>query len=131
LANDTDPDGDQLGLGDPPFGEAEGIDPHAKEGKVAFTSPSKAGTYLVEYVAADGHGGTASGVLTVKVDPDSTPQPPVAVDDVVSPGSIVDRKEVEVDVLDNDRDPDGTASALELSIPGEQPNARVVDGKVE
>src|SRR5699024_8595803 len=132
LANDTDPDGDQLGLGDPPFiSSDDGIDPRAKKGKVAFTSPSEPGTYLIEYNAADGHGGSASGLLTVYVDPDSTPEPPVAVDDVVPPSSIVDREKVEVDVLDNDRDPDGTASALEVSIPQDQSNARVVEDQVE
>src|SRR5699024_12413127 len=79
LATDTDPDGDQLSLGDPPFGSSdEGIDPHAKEGKVAFTSPSEPGTYLIEYNAADGHGGSASGLLTVYVDPDSTDRKSVA-----------------------------------------------------
>src|SRR5699024_7031418 len=30
-----------------------------------------------------------------------------------------------------DRDPDGTASALEVSVPGDQPNARVVENQVE
>ena len=131
LENDTDPDGDQLALDDPPFGETDGIEAGVQDGNVAFTAPEEAGTYLVEYNVTDLHGGTAQGLLTVDVDPDATPQAPVAVDDVVPPNEIVDRTEVRVEVLANDYDPDGSREALEVSVPGDQDGVRAVDNQVE
>lgn len=131
LENDTDPDGDQLALDDPPFGDTGGIEPEIQDGNVSFTAPEDEGTYLVEYNATDLHGGSATGLLTVIVDPDSVPQAPVAVDDVVPANAIVDRTEVRVDVLPNDEDPDGSVEALEVSVPDGQDTARAVDGTVE
>src|SRR5699024_6361662 len=61
LENDTDPDGDQLALDDPPFGNTDGIEAEVQDGSVSFTSPQDEGTYLVEYNATDLHGGSAPG----------------------------------------------------------------------
>lgn len=131
LENDTDPDGDQLALDDPAFGNTEGIEAGVQEGNVSFTAPSEEGTYLVEYFATDLHGGNAPGLLTVVVDADSTPQAPVAVDDVVPANAIVDRTEVRIDVLPNDYDPDGSQNSLTVSIPDGQEGVRAVDNQVE
>lgn len=131
LGNDTDPDGDQLALDDPAFGETSGLEPEIQDGNVAITTPAEPGTYLVEYNVTDLHGGTASGLLTVNVDPDSTPQAPVAVDDVVPPNAILDRTEVSVEVLPNDYDPDGSPEGLTVSVPDGQDGVRAVDDMVE
>ncbi|SEE27218.1 hypothetical protein SAMN04488554_1956 [Ruania alba] len=71
LANDTDPDGDLPIVDDPAVSESSVDDVHSREGMLAFTSPSDPGDHLVTYHITDLHGGTASGLLTVTVDPDS------------------------------------------------------------
>ncbi len=129
LANDTDPDGDQLAFDDPAFTEHAGTEPQVRDGEVTLTSPEAAGDYLLTYHVTDLHGGTASGLLTVTVDPDSPLQPPVAIDDVVPPSAILDREVVTVDVLENDSDPDGNVEALTVDIPDDQETATSPDGK--
>ncbi|UFU01738.1 Ig-like domain-containing protein [Ruania suaedae] len=129
LANDTDPDGDQLAFDDPAFSEHPGTDPEVRDGKVALISPESTGDHLITYHVSDLHGGTASGLLTVTVDPDSPLQPPVAVDDVVPPAAILDREVITVDVLENDSDPDGSVEALTVDIPDGQESATSPDGK--
>ncbi|UFU04927.1 Ig-like domain-containing protein [Ruania halotolerans] len=129
LANDTDPDGDLLTFDDPAVSESAIEDVRVREGKLTFLAPSSVGEHLVTYHVSDLHGGTASGLLTVTVDPDSPRLPPVAVDDVVPPAAILERDEVEVDVLANDGDPDGSVESLTVDVPDGQQNARSVDGE--
>ncbi|SED98732.1 Ig-like domain-containing protein [Ruania alba] len=129
LANDTDPDGDLLTFDNPVVSESAVEDVGSRDGKLTFTSPGNAGEHLVTYHVTDLHGGTASGLLTVTVDPDSPRLPPVAVDDVVPPSAILEQDEVEVQVLPNDTDPDGSVEALTVDVPDDQENARSDDGE--
>ncbi|MGY1742154.1 MULTISPECIES: Ig-like domain-containing protein [unclassified Blastococcus] len=129
LANDADPDGDQLVIGGE-FPEAGDLDVRLSGTRVRVVAP-QSGEVTVAYTVEDGRGGEATGYLTVRVDPAAPPQPPVAVDDVVSTDVLVPGAPVPVAVLDNDRDPDGSAEDLTVSVDGGDAVARVDgDGRV-
>ncbi|TDE89965.1 fibronectin type III domain-containing protein [Occultella glacieicola] len=130
LANDTDPDGDQLFFDDPAFSGTGGLEVSIEDGQVAFESPAEAGTYIVTYNVTDRHGGSDTGALTVIVDPDHAPQPPIAVDDVVPASAILGETLVDVVVLENDTDPDGSVEDLEVSIPAGNATAQSVGNNV-
>ncbi|MDR1852686.1 MAG: fibronectin type III domain-containing protein [Propionibacteriaceae bacterium] len=118
LANDSDPDGDEVQL------EAvealdENLNAEMVGSSVALDTPGE-GTYLVDYRIADGRGGFADGLLTVVVDADSPLRSPLARDDVVAVADVpTDGQPVTVDVLANDSDPDGSLAALELTCEDE------------
>src|SRR5690606_38556482 len=124
LINDTDPDGDQLGFGDPAVVDDGGLEVAVEDGMLTFTSPSEEGEYTVLYKADDGHGGQDVGSLTVRVDADAPFVPPVAVDDLVPAIELLDATTVDVDVLDNDYDPDGSNDNLVVSLPVESDAGR-------
>ncbi len=126
LANDADPDGDQLRIsGD--FSDTGGLDVRLSGTRVRVVAPDS-GERTVAYAIDDRHGGEAIGYLTVRVDPQAPPRPPVAVDDVVSTDLLVPGRAVPVAVLDNDSDPDGSAEDLTVSVDGGDAVARV-DGQ--
>lgn len=118
LANDLDPDGDRVQLvegGAKGIGAGADLDISTLGSRVALTSPSTPGIYPVEYRIEDGRGGTATGQLTVDVRLETPLQAPVARDDIVLGSDTAGKSEVVVDVLANDEDPDGAASALKVS----------------
>ncbi len=107
LANDSDPDGDSLGVGLRTSGA------HGKTVKThdTVTYTPKAGFYGTDtftYIVADGRLGHATGTVTVTVAPPSN-FPPKAVDDNVSTRA---GEPVSIDVLSNDTDPEGDAIAI-------------------
>jgi hypothetical protein len=126
LANDTDPDGDDLGLisvGGAAHGTVEIV-----EGKVVYT-PDRgwAGDDTMKYVVSDGTD-TATESLTVttsKAPPVN--RDPVAQDDFADTGA---GQKVTVDVLANDTDPDGDDLTLKSVSDGDHGTALVEDGKV-
>ena len=129
VSNDVDPDGDTLTL------VADSVvptDPTTKvpvevvKGQVALRSPNDEATLRYYYDVGDGRGGTARGVLTVHVSPDAVTRPPVAEDDLVSADQINGKTSLEVDVLANDYDPDG--STQDLKVATSDPNASVTGG---
>ncbi len=135
LANDSDPDGDPVSLlttgKDAPTKPRIGsvvIDPDGQ--RLDFTAPPDAGDTAVSfsYSVSDGRGGSSRGVVTVQVTVAAPPNaPPIVRDDLVKPqkpGSTV-----EVDVLANDRDPDGDIGQAKIAVL-DQPAATVVGGKV-
>lgn len=130
LINDTDPDGDQLGFGDPAVVDDGGLEVAVEDGMLTFTSPSEEGEYTVLYKADDGHGGQDVGSLTVRVDADAPFVPPVAVDDLVPAIELLDATTVDVDVLDNDYDPDGSNDDLVVSLPVESDVELLDDGRL-
>jgi len=123
LDNDLDLDDDVLSLKDD---DVEGlIQPREGNGRaeltedrtaVRFHAPSDIGgepiTVSFSYGVTDGID-VSRGLVVVEVTPDAPkPEPPVAVDDAMTPQ--VAGRTVEVDVLANDRDPDGDKNALKL-----------------
>ena len=118
LANDIDPDGDQLQL---VKGSAaatdDSWDPKAQTRgqRIVVVTPAQEGIYHLYYTITDGGGVSDRGVVTVRVASDVPPKAPVANDDVVPTSAIAGVDQVEVPVLENDSDPDGVVSDLKVT----------------
>ncbi|WP_307864953.1 Ig-like domain-containing protein [Myceligenerans salitolerans] len=131
MANDTDPDGDEIGLVESLFGSTGDLEPAVVVDQVVVTAPSEAGEHPFYYGIQDTYKARAQGAITVKVSRDAPLLPPVANDDVLSVPDVVGKDSVTVDVLANDVDPDGVAADLEVSL-GTDAGAATLseDGKV-
>ncbi|QCR20110.1 Ig-like domain-containing protein [Agrococcus sp. SGAir0287] len=119
LANDFDPDGDPLTLSDELTNVSEALEPVSIDpdrSTVDFVSPDEPGEYELRYTVGDGRGAETTGVVLVTVATDAPLEPPVAVDDVVPVAEVEAGVPLEVPVLDNDLDPDGSPDALEVSV---------------
>ncbi len=104
LANDTDPDGDDLIVSDYDSSSTRGGTVNCTSaGLCTYTPPAGFnGADTFDYTASDGHGGTDTATVTVTVNP--TNGPPVAVDDSATTD---EGTPVDINVLANDTDPDG------------------------
>lgn len=131
VANDVDPDGDELQL------VADSVTPVDDKttataviagASFEVTTPEAEGVQRFYYGVTDGRGGNARGVVSVRVSKDAVLKPPVARDDVVTADQVKAGQPVEVDVLANDADPDGVVSALKLST--DDPGASVTGAKL-
>jgi hypothetical protein len=106
LANDSDPDGDPVAVR--AAGTKDGSVAVNPDGTARFTPRANtSGTMSFTYVAHDGKGGTASATVTVTVA--GLPDPPAAAADTAYAPSATP---VVIDVLANDRDPDGDPLAI-------------------
>ena len=114
-ANDSDPDGDPISIDPNRLTVPDGVQGEVLGGRVVFTAPEAAGQYAFTYTIADAYGATAVGSLMVTVDPDAPPVAPIARDDRVTPGQITSAPTVDVAVLENDEDPDGTVDDLRVT----------------
>ncbi|MCK0118041.1 Ig-like domain-containing protein [Isoptericola sp. S6320L] len=117
LRNDSDPDGDQIGL--VPGGiEAEApLDPEVEQDRIVLRTPRDEGTVSFYYAVEDTWGARAMGSVSVEVTEDAPLLAPVARDDIVLPAEVTpDMTSVTVPVLDNDEDPDGAASELTVTL---------------
>lgn len=104
LANDQDPDGDALSIS-----SLSGVNGQAvinADGTLTFTPAAGfSGTEQFVYTISDGRGGSDSATVSVEVSaPASSNQAPVAADDAVLLSTVAP---VNIDVLTNDRDPEG------------------------
>ena len=104
LDNDFDPDGDPLTLDDYDASSTQGGTVSCTvAGECTYTPAGDFnGSDTFGYTAGDGRGGAGSATVTVIVNPVN--DPPVAVDDSATTG---EDSAVQIDVLDNDSDPDG------------------------
>ncbi|MFT4230516.1 MAG: Ig-like domain-containing protein [Microbacterium sp.] len=120
LTNDSDPDGDSFGLvtNGLVLPEVAGLDAEVVGDRVVVTAPDEPVETSVQYTIRDTRGAQAMAVLQVTVKPDVPLVPPVARDDRVRPEDI-DSATVDVAVLDNDEDPDGTREALTVTVADE------------
>ncbi|WP_237841889.1 Ig-like domain-containing protein [Cellulosimicrobium cellulans] len=125
LANDTDPDGDQVGLVPGGIEDTHDLDAEVVVDRIVLTSPDADGAYTFYYQVQDTYGARATGAVTVNVAADAPLLPPVARDDTVPVEDILGKTEVTVPVLDNDEDPDGAAS--ELTVTTDATTATVAD----
>ena len=110
LANDEDPDGDPLKItatSQPRNGEAK------ISGKKIKYTPDKgfSGIDLFEYTISDGNGGTASATVTVEVERVNVP-PHAGADETET----LENRAVEIDILSNDVDSDGTIDPTTVAI---------------
>jgi hypothetical protein len=103
LANDSDPDGDDLVVSDYQASGAKGATVSCTSaGACSYTPPADfSGSDTFTYTVSDGEGGTATAIVTVTINPVN--DPPVAVDDVAVTDEGV---AVEINVLANDSDSD-------------------------
>lgn len=102
LANDSDIDGDDLVVESVVDGLLGKATVSENQSVIYTPNPDVSGTDLVSYVVSDGFGGTAMMSMSITINPIA--DPPHVADDSVQ----IDRGEaIEIDVLANDRDPDG------------------------
>ncbi len=132
LANDVDPEGGNLGLVSVEGGEALGAE--VREDRVAVQVPAESdaypATYTVRYTIKDAPRGlTATGSVIVEVTPDAPRQAPVARDDALTLADVVGREAVDVPVLKNDDDPDGSTADLTVRVSAETATV-LADGQV-
>ncbi|MGW2091790.1 Ig-like domain-containing protein [Promicromonospora sukumoe] len=132
LENDTDPDGDEIGLVESGFEGTEEMDPKVVKDDVVVTAPDDEGSYSFYYGIQDTYKAPASGAITVNVDQNAPLLRPIAHDDVVTSDDVEGSSTVTVDVKANDVDPDGVAADLELTIDPDLEGVRITeDGMLE
>ena len=131
LANDSDPNGDQVGLVPKSFDGAGALEPAVADDLVVITAPDDEGAHTFYYGIEDSFSARATGAITVDVARDAPLLRPVARDDAVAPEDVTSST-VTVDVTGNDLDPDGLAADLEVTVPGQGPDGATVteDGEV-
>lgn len=116
LVNDSDPEGGEIrlvkdGIEKP---DVEGLGARVSGDRVMVSVPDRELETAVRYTIQDDMGATASAVVQVTVDPDVPLRAPIARDDRVLVTDVRDSAEVDVEVLVNDEDPDGTAQSLTI-----------------
>lgn len=129
-ANDSDPDGDAFSLLRDGLivADVEGLEARVSGDRVLVTAPDEEIETSVQYTIRDERGAKATAVIQVTVSEDVPLLRPIARDDYVRAVD-VDGTMVDVEVLANDEDPDGTVEDLEVSVAGA--GARVLgDGSV-
>jgi hypothetical protein len=124
LTNDLDPDGDPMtveGIEKP-----DGVKASISDGFVEVTVPKLSGDgpakTTVGYTITDSLGGFDSAFLAVTASKDAPEYPPSTRDDTADVSKIAGKHPgdaVNVDVLDNDGDLDGSKADLHVSIPKE------------
>ncbi|WP_223627567.1 Ig-like domain-containing protein [Microbacterium sp. EST19A] len=119
LLNDSDPEGDKLalvkdGLEVP---DIDGLSARVSGDRVLVQAPNRALETSLQYTVTDARGATATAVLQITVDEDVPLQAPVARDDRLRPADLEDGSlSADLDILDNDEDPDGTTDRLDLEV---------------
>ena len=118
LANDVDFDGDRLKI--TAVGNALNGTVHLDgQGNVVFTpAPDFSGEASFTYSVSDGHGGTASGLVKVDVQPGSGNHAPDAVDDTAETSEDTAVTIAIADLLANDTDPDAGDTKTFVSAQG-------------
>ncbi|KAF2420671.1 Ig-like domain-containing protein, partial [Microbacterium sp. B35-30] len=130
LANDSDPDGDEYGIvkNGLILPDVAGLTAKVQGNRVVVTSPSEPVETSLRYTIRDARGAEAKAVLQITVADDVPLQKPIARDDYVRAAD-VEEGVVDLEVLANDEDPDGTVEDLELTVA--DPTSRVLaDGTV-
>jgi hypothetical protein len=116
LENDSDPDGNQIGLVAKGFEGTKDVKPRAVDDDVVVAAPDQEGAYSFFYAIQDSFKARATGAITVNADADAPLLRPIAHDDVVTSDDVKGSASVTVNVLENDVDPDGVAADLEVSV---------------
>ena len=120
LTNDSDPDGDTIGLVKNGIETAAGVDglkATVSGDRVLITAPNRALQTSVQYTVADSKGAMATAPVQITVAEDVPLVAPIARDDRIQASDVKGESlQVEVPVLDNDEDPDGTVDALKLGV---------------
>ncbi|GAB3618096.1 Ig-like domain-containing protein [Okibacterium endophyticum] len=121
LANDSDPNGYEIALDEKLPEVPEGIEANADGRLVEVEAPDEETTFSIRYEIGNGHGGSDTAFIQVRVTPDATLQPPTVIDHIVEPDEIVGKKTVDIDVREGANNPGGRVGDLAVSVEG--PNA--------
>ncbi|WPO86776.1 Ig-like domain-containing protein [Herbiconiux sp. KACC 21604] len=124
MANDSDPDGDPIAIRENGLEVPDGVTASIEGGRVMVTAPQEPGDYTLQYTIVDRWGAPAIGTLLLSVSDDAPLQAPIARDDTVPVSDVLDRPYVDIDVRENDDDPDGTID--ELAVSTDDPTASVL-----
>ena len=133
LDNDSDPDGDGFGFAENALEvpDVDGLGAEVSGRYLVISSPDEEMKTSLTYTIADSRGLTATTSVQITVDEDVALERPIARDDRVSADEVTEEGTADVAVLENDDDPDGTKSALEVTLGTGGENARVLsDGTV-
>jgi uncharacterized repeat protein (TIGR01451 family) len=124
LANDTDANGDTRTLDSVTQPRSGAGSTRVSDGKVVYTPTTAVkGPVTFTYTISDGHGGTATGDVTVTV----ANGPPVAADDT---GAVPYRGTATVDVLANDTDPNGDPLTVVSVTTPSRGSAQITNDKI-
>ncbi|QAY59932.1 tandem-95 repeat protein [Microbacterium protaetiae] len=117
LTNDSDPEGDAIGLVSNGIilPDEPGLAAKVSGDRIIVDSPDHPVDTSLQYTIRDADGAEAVGVLQVSVADDVPLLRPVARDDRVAAAD-VDDGAVRVDVLANDEDPDGVTADLKVTV---------------
>ena len=116
-ANDSDPDGDQFSLlrDGLILSGVPGLEAEVVGDRVIITAPDEELETSLQYTIRDQRGATAKGVVQITVDEDVPLLRPIARDDYVRAAD-VEGETVDLEVLANDVDPDGTIDELTVAV---------------
>jgi hypothetical protein len=131
LANDSDPEGDKIALvknGITAPKDVPGFSARVSGDRILVQAPESEVETSLQYTIVDERGAEATAVLQVTVDKDVPLLFPIARDDRVKSEDVKDGVNVDLDVLANDEDPDGTTDSLKLVV--EEGGTVVKDRKV-
>ncbi|MGF2949122.1 Ig-like domain-containing protein [Microbacterium alcoholitolerans] len=129
LANDSDPDGDEIalvteGIERP---DVDGLTADVSGDRVVIEVPDHELESSLQYTIRDARGAEATAPVLVTVDEDVPLLTPIARDDRVLVSDIKDALSVDLDIIANDEDPDGTTEGLTVEI--EEGATLLPDGK--
>jgi hypothetical protein len=129
LQNDSDPNGSPLHVVSAVPNDKV-TTATVEDNIVSIKPPDTPGVYGVVYTIANATGGQSSAFVRVTVDPNAPLDYPVASDTVLTLNDILNRTQVDVNVLNNVFFADGPASELGLSVyPGYEGTAQVTSSK--
>jgi len=124
LANDSDPDGDNIIIESVTYGQKGST--QIVNGKIVYTPNANFnGTDTFKYTVSDGKGGKDTATVTVCVDPVN--DAPDAKDDIATTNKNTAKT---IDVLSNDTDIDGDTLTIESATQGSNGNVQIVNGKI-
>lgn len=119
LENDSDPDGDQIGLVPGAIDGGEDLSPEVAADRIVVRSPGAEGTSTFFYAVEDTYAARGTASVSVTVAKDAPLQAPIARDDSVAVSELLGKTSVTVPVLDNDEDRDGAAEDLAVETSAE------------
>ncbi|WP_336644992.1 Ig-like domain-containing protein [Microbacterium sp. USHLN186] len=131
LANDSDPEGDRIGLLESGLtlpADVDGLTARISGDRVIIDVPDEPMQTSLQYTISDTKGARATAAIFVTVDEDVPLMHPIARDDRVQIEDIEEDLTVDLDILRNDEDPDGTIEGVDVTL---EAGAELLgDGKV-
>ena len=117
LLNDSDPELDEVALVKDGLEVPSELEARVSGDRVLVQAPNSALETSLQYTITDSRGATATAVLQVTVDEDVPLQAPVARDDRLRPVDLTDDTlTADLNILENDEDPDGTTERLDVEV---------------